>query len=99
MSNENKNVWVAISLSIITSFTSLGTALITQRGNDVVTEIESLKNFKKTIEKEIKDLKNKFTSEEKLSLTYKGIIKKQTNSLQKKIILLEKEIKSLKEKK
>ena len=48
--NNNKNIWLAVGLAIITSITSLGTAFISKEapGSNVVLGIkEELKVFKK----------------------------------------------------
>lgn len=53
-SNSNKNIWLAVSLAVITSLTSLGTAFISKDSDD-----KSCKDLTKrveTLEKKSKEL-------------------------------------------
>ena len=52
--NSNKNIWLAISLSVITSITSLGTAFISK---DYSSPDQKLEKRLEKIEKDVKDLK------------------------------------------
>lgn len=86
MSVENKNVWVAISLAIITSVTSLGTAIISK---------PEITNESTLSKKDLESLEEKINKKIKQSITYKEILIKQNNNLQKKVNRLEAKIKKI----
>tara|TARA_X000000368_G_C22909004_1_gene657681 strand:- start:206 stop:688 length:483 start_codon:yes stop_codon:yes gene_type:complete len=93
--SSNKNIWLAISLAIITSLTSLGTAFISKGGEasgDITTEF---KVFEEAIKRDIKELNKKFDSDNRISNSYKIIVSKLNNSCKEKLDVLEKSNKDL----
>ena len=53
MSNSNKNIWLAVSLAVITSITSLGTAFISKDTSTV----DNLKKSVEVLEEDFNELK------------------------------------------
>ena len=86
--NSNKNIWLAVVLSIITSVTSLGTAFISKEdpnSNKIVKVSESLD-----------DIKEEFNKLEKTNKELHRLILTNENKSNRKIRKLKKEIDSLK---
>ena len=52
--SNNKNIWLAVCLAIITSLTSLGTAFITKDTSDV----DDISKKVKVLEEDFKNLEN-----------------------------------------
>ena len=89
--NSNKNIWLAVALSIITSVTSLGTAFISKEdpnNNKIVKVSESLD-----------DIKEVFNKLEKTNKELHRLILTNENKSNRKIRKLKKEIDILKLKK
>ena len=84
-SKNNKNIWLAISLAIITSVTSLGTAFIAKESPTKKSEDIDFKIFEQKINRDIGDLTKKVEGEEKTSDIYKGYITTHINRFQKKL--------------
>lgn len=76
--NSNKNIWLAVTLAIITSITSLGTAFISKEvpvSNEVLEIKEELRTFKEELDKleNVNKELNRliFTNERKASRKFK----------------------------
>jgi hypothetical protein len=97
--SSNKNIWLAIALAVITSLTSLGTALISSKGvesksNNDNSEVLLVKEKLVRLEELVKNVKEK---EEKLEKDIDSL-NKLFNLIDKKVISDSKELSLLKKK-
>lgn len=98
--SSNKNIWLAIALAVITSLTSLGTALISSnKGSESKSNVDNsevllVKEKLIRIEELVKSVKEK---EEKLDKDI-DYLNKLFNAIDKKVISDSKELSSLKKK-
>lgn len=86
--NNNKNIWLAVALSIITSVTSLGTAFISKEDPN--------SNKIEKVTENLGDIKEELSKLEKTNKELHRLILTNENKSNRKLKKLKKEIDSLK---